>query len=671
MIELYVSPSGDDCAPGTRERPLATLTRARNLLRERRQAQKATVWLRGGRYPLRRTLTFGPRDGNVTYAALPSETPILDGGDAIGGWRVERRNGRAEFVTRAPRYFRQLFVNGGRRPRARLPKVGPDPRRRRFFRIADVPGGRRRDFRLFEPCDAFIAAPGQFESWTNLEDADVVVLHFWTDERMPIAGFDPATRRVRTRLPSLFALVDDWSSRWARYYVENVPEALSEPGEWYLDRGTGTLRYLPLPGETPDGIRAFAPRLEVLVSATRGVRGLVFRGLTFEHAEWVPRGRQRPNKNDPVPARARFASDGQAAWSVAAAVRFAGAARCAVEDCVFRHVGGYALELGPGCRGNRIAGCHLYDLGAGGIRINGADASGPPMRRTGNNTIRGNHIHHAGRVFHAGVGILAMHTFGNAIADNHVHDLLYTGISCGWVWGDGPNVARGNRIEGNHVHDIGFGWLSDMGGIYVLGAQPGTVIRSNRVHDVWAHNYGGWCLCLDEGSAHVLVEHNVAHDCGSAPFNMHYGRDNVVRNNIFAFGAQAVVSLAKADTRPAFVLERNLLLTDTQPVYLGGYGWNVRDPAIVADRNLIWSLRGARALIAAANAPHRKLGRPLRLAEWTGLGQDRHSRVADPRCLDLARRDFTLTARSPARKIGFTVNLQGAVGTTKSTKEAK
>ena len=53
--------------------------------------------------------------------------------------------------------------------------------------------------------------------------------------------------------------------RGDRYLIENVAEALSEPGEWYLDRESGRLTYLPLPGETPDTVEVIAPRAEKLV----------------------------------------------------------------------------------------------------------------------------------------------------------------------------------------------------------------------------------------------------------------------------------------------------------------------------------------------------------------------------------------------------------------------
>ena len=246
-----------------------------------------------------------------------------------------------------------------------------------------------------------------------------------------------------------------------------------------------------------------------------------------------------------------------------------------------------------------------------------------------------------------------MHTFGNELARNEIHDGLHNGISCGWVWGFAANVARDNRIEGNHIYDLGKGWLSDMGGIYTLGVQPGTVIRGNHVHDIFAYQYGGWGVYLDEGSSHIVVEKNVVHDCGTTAFNVHFGRENIVRNNVFAFGGEGVASLGRATEGNAFTLERNVLITGEQPVYLRGYGWDMRQRAIIADLNILWSTSGAEGLKAGGKERHHGGGEELDFATWHACGQDVHSIVADPRCEDIAKRDFRLKADSPARGLGI------------------
>ena len=61
---------------------------------------------------------------------------------------------------------------------------------------------------------------------------------------------------------SVFVLKDDVREKYARYYVENVFEELKEPGEWYLNKKTGMLYYIPKEGEDPENTEVIVPYLE-------------------------------------------------------------------------------------------------------------------------------------------------------------------------------------------------------------------------------------------------------------------------------------------------------------------------------------------------------------------------------------------------------------------------
>jgi hypothetical protein len=92
---VYVTPTGDDDAPGTRRRPLASLRGARDAVRRLREAGPTgdiTVWFAGGTYRLDETVVFGPADSapdgsNVVYSALPGHCPVFSSGVRITGWR--------------------------------------------------------------------------------------------------------------------------------------------------------------------------------------------------------------------------------------------------------------------------------------------------------------------------------------------------------------------------------------------------------------------------------------------------------------------------------------------------------------------------------------------------------------------------------------------------------
>ena len=238
----------------------------------------------------------------------------------------------------------------------------------------------------------------------------------------------------------------------------------------------------------------------------------------------------------------------------------------------------------------------------------------------------------------------------NVISHNHIHDLYYTGISVGWRWGYAESAVRDNVIEKNHIHDIGQGWLSDMGGIYMLGVQPGTVLRGNLIHDVTKSSYGGWAIYLDEGSSHMVVENNICYRTSENLFNLHYGRENIVRNNIFAFGGDGLVSYGRIEAHLGYTCERNILVSDGRPLFLGGFGPAAR--RITSDLNLLWDVSG-REPVANYTGFYRPSGATLDLAAWRALGHDRHSVVADPQFRNAAAGDFTLAAGSPAFALGF------------------
>src|SRR4051794_29505064 len=141
--DVYVSPSGNDAwsgkladpDAGKTDGPLATLDAARLAVRKLRQAdakrdRPITVVVRPGTYALTKPVVFTAEDSGtekspVVYAAEPKAEPVFSGGVRIAGWTVGD-DGRWRVTlsdVKAGRWdFAQLFVNGQRRMRPRLPK---------------------------------------------------------------------------------------------------------------------------------------------------------------------------------------------------------------------------------------------------------------------------------------------------------------------------------------------------------------------------------------------------------------------------------------------------------------------------------------------------------------------------------------------------------------------
>ncbi len=617
---LYVAPQGREGARGTIDDPFGSVAAARDAVRALRQKgdrAPMTIMLRGGVHRLTETFVLTPEDSGVTYEAHLGERPIISGGRRIDGWK----KGTGSIWTAPANWgFRQLFVNGRRALRARTPTNG-------FYRID---GNSSQD----KPFLMKYRGDDVRKEWAG-RDVEVIALLAWAEIRMPIAAVDEAARTARlTANPRPSNKEKD-----ARYWIENAPDALDSAGEWYLDRAAGTVSYWPASGENPARDEVVAPaviqlvRLEGKPEDGALVRDVVFRGLDFRHADWT------------MPAEG-FA-DSQAAMTAASAFEAVGAEGVAIEYCTFRQSGGYAVWFGRGCKRNRVVATEIADMGAGGVKIGETQQRQRESEQNFEHVVTDNEIHDLGQVYPSAIGVWVGQSSRNTIAHNHIHDLYYTAISVGWTWGYGPNQCKGNAIEFNHLHHIGKGMLSDMGAIYTLGMQPGTTIRNNVIHDVWSFTYGGWGIYPDEGSTSEVIENNIVYRTRSAGFHQHYGRENIVRNNIFAFGNEFQLMRTRAEPHLSFTFEGNIVYYDSGALL--GSNWS--GDGVRMDRNVYWDVRGGPASFN---------GRTL--AEWREQGRDVSSIIADPRFRNAANYDFTVLPESPVWKMGWKKIDVSAVG---------
>jgi hypothetical protein len=569
--EFHVAPSGNDAGSGTAAQPFATLERARDAVRSLKSEPGAlpaggvTVWVRGGVYALERSLVFTPADSGtpeapVVYAAWPGETPILSGGVALRDWTVTAE-GHWQTVVPGVKEgewrFSQVYVNDQRRFRPAWPAEGY------VFIAGQVPPSKPG----LE--DGFAYHAGDIDpAWHNLGDIEAVIVHQWTVSRLPLRSVDPETRVVRftgtTQNDSFAALT---TRQW--YHLENVREALRKPGQWYLDRQSGLLTYIPMPGEDRGSAQVVAPRLRQVVEF-RGdpatglfVEHIVLRGLTIAHSAW----------NTP----ANGYREGQSDCSEDAAVTATAARHCVLERCVVRHTGNHGLEFGAGCVECRAESCELVDLGMGGIKIGTflyPDEPDPGKWAAGC-TVRDCLIRGGGRVNPSGCGVLIGHASHNLVARNEVRDMYYSGVSVGWRWDKGFSPGHHNVIAFNHLHTLGQDVLSDMAGIYCLGQAPGTVLQGNHIHDVSRSTYGGWGIYFDAESRGVVATGNLVYRTEDGGLHQNYGTDNVVRGNLFAFGKNGQIRCSDLGKSGRTTIEHNVFvwrsgkLFETPPGDLG------------------------------------------------------------------------------------------------------
>lgn len=620
-ISLHVATNGNDNATGTANAPLATLPAAIEAARAKHAAgDSVSILLHGGIYFLNEPLKLGVADSGLTIAAAENEKPIVSGGRRINGWRKVRDNlwmTEIADVREGKWFFRQLFINGRRAVRARTPNEGS------YFRIQ---GASPQD----KPLQLHFK-PGDIKKESAADgDVEVIAMLAWADIRMQIRAVDDsnhiATLSGNPR-PSN-------RENNAQYFIENARDALDAPGEWHLDRQHGILSYLARDGENLTKAEVIAPVLDDLVlvngdeTAQKPAENITLRGLTFSYTDYA------------LPTNGY--ADTQAAITQRGDIRAEFARQIAIEDCTFTHLAGYAVELGRGAQNCRVVENEMRDLGAGGVRVGETAVRNNEFDAAHHNAITDNHIHDVGIVFPPAVGVLILQSAHNRVAHNHIHDLFYTAVSVGWTWGYRDSPCHDNVIEFNDMHDLGKFLLSDMGAVYTLGPQRGTVVRNNLIHDVNAFTYGGWGLYTDEGSTGIVLENNVVYRCKSAGFHQHYGKENVIRNNIFAFNKENQLMRTRDEEHISFFFTNNIVLYDSGNLL--GSSW--KNDRFVIDGNLYWDTR------AAGDTAKMKFSNAT-LAQWKARGHDTNSIVGDPMFVDAAKNDFRLKANSPALKMGF------------------
>ncbi|MBU2939206.1 right-handed parallel beta-helix repeat-containing protein [Lacinutrix sp. C3R15] len=684
--DFYVSVNGSDSWSGTLESPnaegtdgpFATLVQARNAVRELKKSnpKNIVVLIRDGFYQLTKTVVFGLEDSGegtntITYAAYPGEKPVFSSGKQINGWQKvttelpglpNKAKGNI-MVANISDTFLTLYDEEGMLPRAQS----------EGFITEEKTNGRNR---LHFP-------DGVFHDYKNMDDAEIKVRphHAWITNMLPVESYNAKKQTVTTTIDATYAMnvlhfLKDTENAW----VENVVEALDEPGEWVLNTKEGKVYLWPRNEST-----VYAPqllefiRVEGKINEKKAkdipVRNLHFKGLTFKHGE----------RYTLTPDDAGFQHDWDMFDKGNALVRFRGTENCVIEQNHFLHSGSGAIRVDLHGMNTTISGNHIEHMGGGGVLLAGYGPGTKDVNKK--NTVYNNHIHHVGEIYWHSPGILVWQSGENHIANNLIHHLDYTAIiMSGFMThffakkGNGRELMRtlrrnelpefskdvtledvlpylhthDNIVELNEIHH-GMQRLGDGNAIYIRGAGKGNIIRRNYIHDMVADMIMQAAIRTDGGQTGTLISENLIYNATS----------------------QGI--LTKLDNK----VENNVVYNIIAPPR--GYYLSVREGPLTGGsikRNIFYSLSASDTFIdelppGKAGSSEDRRGRALARAMDAdtdyniyfckpevskGLdlikknqknGVDLHSKAVDPMFVDPENGDFRLKLGSPALDMGI------------------
>lgn len=523
QAEIFVAPGGNDQNDGSsQQKAFATIGRARDEIRKLKTAGGlpaggVVVEILGGRYALDDSLEFtgadsGSQESPITYRAYQNQPVELLGGrvlktsdllpvtdpavlqqlDPAAAGHVLSASIEALGLNHAgpfPEVFDdsggifELYWNGERLPLARWPHEGWTTMKKALVNgDAKTPG-------VFEYRDDRAARwVGNPNVWLKGQWRVT-----WEEPAIHVAKIDTAAHTI-TFAAGLSSGIGNKYKRPAGsgqepWYAMNLPEEITNPGDWAIDFATKTL-YLWPPAGTGE---LMVSQLDKPMISVNGAAHLKFIGLTLE-------------------------------CSLGDGVVMQNAESDLVAGCTIRNLSKNGVII-DGYRSG-VQSCDMYNLGAGCVMVAGGDVK---QLTPSQNFVLNNHLHDYAKLkamYSAGVDVgfgglpNAQHhqvAVGVRVANNLIHDAPRDAVLVS---------GQDNLFELNEIYRCGFG-SGDVGAFYSwLDWTIRVTIRNNFVHDT----VGG--VNPDDGAAGNLVTGNIFAGPRTGVW-IASGPDHTTTNNIF------------------------------------------------------------------------------------------------------------------------------------------
>ncbi len=552
-IQLYVAPNGNDKNDGSIHQPLATLQKAKELVRQLKKSdankQGITVFIRGGNYSFTSSLELTKDDSGeegkpISYESYPNETPHF-----IGGSLVDINN------------WKPLDKKAAKRVH---PKISAD----KLVEL-DVAALGFKNITAFAPKNQFTT------EW-------YIIDLFANDVRQPLSQWPNPTENIRGKNDAGWTTCNGSKDNTTFYFGSNgKPEDKDTTNEldldgtnrserWYNILKSGHELWLKGLWRTP-----WEPR-------THKVNSINLKDQSIELTEEPPQGmgsKYTAIANEKPLWRVGSGKEGYYAlnlleeidmpgeWALdvvdkklyyyppaplnslkimisdmkAPIIKVNGASYIAFKNIQVEGGLGNGFDIINSNHHITVAGCNIINVGNTGININGGDNQliqsndiaetgglgiqlanlGNRAALTSSNTIvTNNHIHHVGKlVFREAINVT--NSVGITISHNLLHDIPKGSIH---------TMDMNNCIlEYNEMHNIALK-EGDNGVFYNYGGWStyGNIFIYNFAHHINRSN----AFYSDDGDSGDWYYKNIVQDCISG-VKFGGGHDNLAENNLF------------------------------------------------------------------------------------------------------------------------------------------
>ena len=556
--------------------PIKTLEDARLKVRElkkQRPDQPIEVLIKGGVYPLHKTVVFGLEDSGkdgaaIVYKAAPGESPVFTGGVPITGWKQlssdptgvsEKAKGKL-WAAPIPKGFdkdwsiKSLYDGDTLLRRAKS----------KGFKYAkfDKENDYNRQGKKLTSTLEYEGAPvapfdrtihyqdDHIKDWKNPSDIELILKDRpWLANVIALDRIDTEKKIAHLAVDPTYQAINPRN----RYWVENAIEYLDEPGEWVVNTQEGMIYMWP--EKDMDTMNVIAPYLSEFIRIEGSEDGpfvshLHFEGLTFTHGV---RDILQPDDKG-------LQHDWEMYDKPNAVIRFRFAEDCGVGSCTIKSSSGTGIRLDLHCQRIRVTSNHLHHLGGGGIVLSGYGPGTKDVNK--NNVVHDNYVHHIGELLLHSAAIFIAQSGHNEITHNTISDVPYNGM-----------VISGCRPHEFHlVKRIPFrrAWVSSIRfeecEPYIKKAQAAEY-KNRLSHFLPLLHARENKIIMNDISRTLLKLHD-----GNAIYFSAMGVDNWVERNYLHQNHDTAGAL-RLDDNPSFTIIRENVITQSE------HGFGLKGPA--------------------------------------------------------------------------------------------